>query len=240
MSAEVNPSVEEEVPQADAQATDTEQVQQTPQESPQEKKRRNDAEYNWAEMRKKQQELERQNQELRSYVEKSTKPPQVEEDPLDKLSDDDIVTKAQAKKLAEKMAKQIANEVIKQREAATVDERLQLKYTDFNQIVTAENIEYLKQTEPELAESLRYHPDPYAQGIAAYKMLKRIAGSREPQEPMEKKKAIENSQKPVSSQAIAKTSSLADVNQFAELDAKGRKEFLRSKYEEMQAAIKRG
>lgn len=238
MSAEVNPSVEEETPEPVAQATEPEVVQEERQETPQEKKRRNDTEYNWAETRRKMQELERQNQELKEYVEKTTaKPaPKEEIDELDKLSDDDIVTKAQAKKMAAKMAREIANEVMKQREAATVEDRLQLKYQDFAEVVTKENIDLLKQTEPELADSLRYHPDPYAQGVAAYKLLKKIStGQSSPPPSPDRDKAIKNSQKPVSVNAVTKASALGNAHLFENgLTPEVKKQL----FAEMQAAIK--
>lgn len=206
MSAETTPSVEEENPQAVAEATETEVQQEAP-ESAQEKKRRNDAEYNWAEARRKMQELEKQNRELQEQFQKQNQPkPAKEEDELDKLGDDDIVTKAQAKKMAAKMAREIANEVIKQREVATVDERLQMKFPDFGEVVSRENIELLKQTEPELAMSLMHNPDPFAQGAAAYKLIKKLGIGGSMPNP-EKEKAIKNAQKPVSVNAVTRSNS---------------------------------
>jgi hypothetical protein len=130
---------------------------------------------NWTEARRKMQELERVAKEQAEVIQRLQAPkaaPEVDE--LDALGDGDIVTKGQAKKLASKMAEEIAHRIIQQRENATVEERLSLKFQDFHQVVSRENIELLKETEPELARSLSHNTDPYDQGIAAYKLMKRL------------------------------------------------------------------
>lgn len=217
MSAEANPSVEEEIPQEEVAQPATEAVQAQPAESQADKKRRNDAEYNWAEARRKMQELERKNQDLEDRVSKINKPqiPEGEFDELDRLADDDIITKGQTKKLASRMAEQIAERIIKQREASTVDERLSLKFPDFSQVVSKENIELLKEQEPELALTLYHNPDPYAQSIAAYKLLKKLGyGAEVETKSVEKEKALKNSQKPVSVNAATKASAIGNAHLF--------------------------
>lgn len=205
------------------------------------KRSKDDQDRNWKEARRKMQELERRAQEQEEVIKKLSVVPQAnEDDELDKLGDEDIVTKAQAKKLAAKMAEQIAMKVIKEREASTYEERLQLKYPDFNQVVTKENIEILKENEPELAESLSYYPDPYKQAIAAYKLLRK-AGIGETEtvgnlSSKEKEKAIKNGQKPISVNAVTKQSAIGNAHMFengltAELKA--------SLYKEMKEAAKR-
>lgn len=215
MSEEEKESVEAVEAEAVAQASESEQVHEK-EETAQEKKRRNDVEYNWAESRRKMQDLERQNRDMQDQLQKlqTPKPERLEDDELDKLHDDDIVTKAQAKKMAAKMAREIAQEVIKQRENATVDDRLQMKYPDFAETVTRENIELLKQTEPELAMSLAHISDPYTQGAAAYKLLKKSGIGEEMKAPKEKQKAVSNSQKPVSVNAVTKQSAIGNAHLF--------------------------
>lgn len=218
MSDEVEEIVEQEVAQAADPAEESKDAQEMQKAEAFAKKSQDDQERNWKEARRKMQELETRAREQEEVIRKLSSPPQKEDDELDKLGDEDIVTKAQAKKLASKMAEEIANRVIKQREAATVDERLQLKYPDFSQVVTKENIEFLKENEPELAESLSYNPDPFKQGIAAYKLLKK-AGITE-RETManssakEKERAIKNSQKPVSVNAVTKQSAIGNAHLF--------------------------
>lgn len=218
MSEEGNMSVEAEASadQATAQAPQSEQSHDDSQAEAHERRKRNDAEYNWAEARKKMQELEKQNLEMREHLSRISQPKAApEEDELSKLAEDDILTVAQARKLATKMARSVAEDVVKQREAATVEERLQLKYPDYAETVTKENIELLKQTEPELAMSLySMSHDPHAQAVAAYKLLKKVAVKQDAPNSLEKKRAAENSQKPVSVQSATKSSAIGNAHLF--------------------------
>lgn len=169
--------------------------------------KRNDAEYNWNEARRKMQELERITQEQQAMIQKLTQEPE-EDDELENLTNDDLLTVAQARKLAEREAKKIAEQVVRQRENATMEDRLMSKYPDYTQVVSNEAIENLKTNEPELALSLHaLANDPYAQAVAAYKLLKKLNQSGEQPMPQEKKKAMENMKKPVSVNAVTKSSS---------------------------------
>lgn len=242
MTEAENESVEEQSSMATAQADESESTQTERQnQEALEQRKRNDAEYNWAEVRRqmkeKDQKIEKLEEQFASF---NRKAPALEEDELSKLAEDDILTVAQARKLASKMAKSAAEDVFKQREAATVDERVKLKFSDYDEVVNKDNIELLKQTEPELAWSLSQNPDPYNQAVAAYKLLKKIVPAKENSMPLEKKKAMENAQKPQSVQAAAKSSAFSDLNQFADMDRKTKEAFLKSKYEEMQKAMKYG
>ena len=203
-------------------------------------KKSEDQDRNWKETRRKMQELERRAKEQDELIAQMKAPPKAApvEDELDKLGDEDIVTKGQAKKLAAKMAEEIAQRIVQQRENSTVEERLSTKFQDFNQVVTRENIELLKETEPELAMSLSHNTDPYSQGIAAYKLLKRLGiGEAEvSKEPVrEKQKAIANSQKPLSVNAVTKTSAIGNAHMFENGLTEELKKSLR---QEMAKAIK--
>lgn len=202
-------------------------------------KKSEDQDRNWKETRRKMQELERrakEQEELISQLKAPQRAPEIDE--LDKLGDEDIVTKGQAKKLAAKMAEEIASRVIKERENATVEDRLSSKFGDFNQVVTRENIELLKETEPELAMSLAQNTDQYSQGVAAYKLLKRLGIGVEEmaKEPVkEKQKAVANSQKPLSVNAVTKSSAIGNAHMFENGLTEELKKSLR---DEMARAIK--
>ena len=232
-------SVEQEVAQADLRVDEGQSAQEL-QKAEALAKKSDDQDRNWKEARRKMQELERRAKEQDELIQKLTNPQATkEDDDLDKLGDEDIVTKAQARKLASKMAEEIANRVIKQREHSTVDERLNLKYSDFSQVVTKENIELLKETEPELAESLSYNPDPYKQGVAVYKLLKKagLDGAQvDPNLAREKAKASKNGEKPVSVNAVTKQSAIGNAHLF---ENGLTKELKASLLQEMREAAKR-
>lgn len=221
-------------------ATESEDLQQEQrqEQKPKKKAKSDDQAYNWAEARRKMQELERKAQEQEQLIQNLQKPSQAvsEQDELDRMGDDDLMTKSQAKKMAERMAKQVAEQVIRQRENSTVDERLTNKFQDFSDVVTKENIELLKQTEPELALSLwKLQDDPYSQGVATYKLMKRLGIGQEEAPNPERDRALKNVQKPVSVQAVTKQSAIGNAHLFEN----GLTTELKSQlWKEMQQAMK--
>jgi len=218
------------------EATESES-QSEPSGNVQEDRRRKEQAYNWAESNRVMKEMKEQNRQLAEQLKQFQKPPApVEIDELDGLADDDILTKGQAKKLNEKMARQAAQEAIRQYQNSTVDDRLQAKFPDFADVVTPEAIEELKQTEPELAFSLSSTADPYAQGVAAYKLLKKLGRTENMADIADKKKAIANSQKPVSVNSVVKNSAIGNAHLFEN----GLTADLKSQlWKEMQEARKR-
>lgn len=188
MSEEENQSVEAEVPEAVAQPEESTDAQE-PQETQEQRKARNDAEYNWAEMRKQMRQKDQEIADLRDQFSSLTKKAEVpEEDELAKLAEDDILTVAQAKKLATKLARQTAETLFKEREALTVDDRLNSKYPDFKSTVTRENIEILKETKPQLARSLlKFADDPFEQSELAYEYIKAYVPQRGSDDPRKEK-----------------------------------------------------
>ena len=194
---------------------------------------RNDQAYNWGEARRKMQELERKAQEQDELIRRLQAQTPQEKDDLESLTDDDIVTVSQAKKLAVKMAQQVAENVVKQKDLSTLEDRINVKYPDFQDVVSRDAIEKLKVDEPELALSLATMQDPYQQAVAAYKLLKKIGGKDALTQ--EQKKAIENRSKPQSSSTIVKNSAIGNAHLFENgLTPELKKQL----YQEMQQAMK--
>lgn len=216
MSEEENKSVEAEASTAVAQPDESTDSQEQAQETQEQRRVRNDAEYNWAEMRRQMREKDREIEELRTqFTSISKKQPEAQEDDLARLAEDDILTVAQAKKLATKLARDTATALLKERDASTVDERIQQKYPDFKSTVTRENIELLKELKPRLAESLlKFADDPYQQSELAYEYVKAYVPQKETGMSKEKQKALENTKKPVSVQSVGKQSPIGQVHQF--------------------------
>lgn len=215
MNEEENESVAtEEVVEAVAPATESEQLLER-QEEAKVNKQRDDQAYNWAESRRKMQELERQIKERDEYLSQLKKQnTPVEEDDLDKLADDDIVTKGNTKKLIQKEARKIAEDIIKQHAASTVGERVKSKFADYDDVVNSENIELLKQKKPELARSLSQCQDPYDQAVAVYDALKMIGENVVNKVPVERDRALRNTQKPLSVNAVSKHSAIGNAHLF--------------------------
>ena len=233
MSEEENVSIEEQS-SAVAPAAETEDATAKEQSQP---KQDNANERNWAEARRSMKERDRKIEDLQKQLQSMQKPAPPQEPELN-LADDDIVTYKQVKHLIKRDAAALADQVVRQRENATVDERLNAKYSDFSEVVSKENIELLKQTEPELAMSIRgLASDPMAQGVAAYKLLKKLGMGAKAEEDMpEKKKALDNAKKPVSVQSVTKQSAIGNAHMFENGLTKELKDSL---LKEMREAIKR-
>lgn len=240
LSDEEKSNVEQETAQEVVQPTETDESHNVRQEEIQEteQRKRNDVEYNWNEARRKMQELERRAMEQDALIAQLSRKDAPVEDDLDKLSDDDIITVAQHKKMTAKIAKQVAEEVARQRENSTIEERLNAKFPDYDHVVTAESIEILKKTEPELAASLHsLGHDPYAQAVAAYKLMKKTGIGQPKVITDEKKRALENIKKPVSVQSVAKQSAIGSAHAF---ENGLTEDFKKQLYKEMLQATKGG
>lgn len=163
----------------------------------------------WRELRQGFKELKRENQYLREQFHKAQTPaPKAEEEVED--NEPYITPKTFKRKLSE------LEEKLREKEKDSVSDRLRAKYQDFDEVVSIDNVEYLKQNEPELAASIAsLTSDPYRQGIAAYKILKQSVNQDTKATMQDKAKIADNAKKPTSVQAVRKQGSLSDANRFA-------------------------
>ena len=208
---------------ADTQTTDDNVVQDSspPKDSSQER--------NWREMRQTMDELKRRNYELEAHIGRVQ--PQSQEQEEEVFTDDDISTVGMTKKLIQKEAAKIAQKIVRQREAQTVEERLRLKYSDYDYVVNKENLDSLYSAAPEVVKMLQSNQeDPYEQASAAYKLLKKFGKNSE-----DSQKLKENQQKPRSVQSVGQNSPLSEAHAFS----KGLTPDLRKQlWEEMKEASK--
>lgn len=200
------------------QETIQEQAQQQPVESKQDR--------NWREMRQKLEHYEKKLADL----EQKNQPKAVEEEELN-LSDDDIVTAKDVKKLAKKMAREIVAQDRMRYEADTAEDRLRTKYSDFDEVVNEDNVKKLLREEPELAKVLKSTADPYAKGVAAYRYIRLM--ERANPEAVDKQVIRQNLAKPRTTTSI-KDSGLDHVEEFA--SGRLTAEMRRKLYEEMRAS----
>jgi len=154
------------------------------------------AEYNFREARKLMQEQSRRIQELeqREYQRNQVQQPE----PVDELAglgQEDYLTRKQAEALAIRKAQ----ELMAQQEYATAEDRVRLKYKDYDDIVTDENIEELIKDDHEVADLIKSSQNPYA---SAYKLIKKSAFYNEKSKkkaPDLTDKVVKNTQKPTRS-----------------------------------------
>lgn len=196
------------VEQAVDQAPESEDVQPERQpEQEQEAPRRRDVDYNWGEARRNLQEKDRLIREQQETISRLSHGTKSKDEDLE-LSNDDILTVGQAKKLEQIRDKKREAEYQRQKQ-----EILQLKYPDIEQVLTPENIAFFEQTEPELAETLCGIGDPIKMKAAAYRLIKKTIKHDAPPS-AEKRKAELNVKKPVSVQSISKGSAIGNAHLF--------------------------
>jgi hypothetical protein len=198
--------------------TDTTQVSQAvePAESESLKK---DQEYNWRRMREAMEDMQQRNRLLEERLNETYNKKNSEEDDfseIDKLPDDELLTKGQTKKLAmqaaRKAAQDAAAEIAKKRDLDTLDDRVRLKYPDYGAVVSSENLEELK-NDPLFVKSLKGLADPYDQACFVYEQLK-LRGIK-PELALEKKQLEHNAAKPRSQQSLGGASPLHSANAYA-------------------------
>lgn len=130
----------------------------------------------------------------------------------DELGEEDLVEGKHLKKALSKIEK-----ILQQKELEAIPDKLKSKFSDFDEVVTKENLEKLKEIEPELFNTIRNGPDLFSKGVAAYKTLKSLGLSPEGSEIMKQKdQAQTNHKKPLSAQAIKGQGALHEANAFAQ------------------------
>lgn len=185
-------------------------------------------EYNWSETRRKMAELERIAQEQQELIKKLQSKDAPEEE---NLSEDDLLTVGQLKKVNSKRDQETLMALQRQRE-----EVLALRYPDMDQVLSNENLEIFEKQEPELASALlEMRHDPIKMRINAYNMIKKLVKTNDPQK-LDKIRAETNAKKPISVQSVGRGSAIGDISSFEN----GLTPELKQKlYKEMQEAIKR-
>lgn len=172
-----------------------------------------DKELNFKRLRESNEELKRQIEELRTNFSKSAAPAQTDRaDDLDSLSGDDILTKSQNERLAEKKAKEIIEKVLVEHEKRSLPEKVRSKYSDFDAVVTNETIAEFEKNEPALAQACAASPNPFE---ATYKMLKLLNTNKA--KPAVKEEPKEEPKIPLSSNAFTKKGGLGSANVFGSM-----------------------
>ncbi len=119
----------------------------------------------------------------------------------------------------------------------SAESQLKSKYSDFDAIVNKDNLEMLKLTYPELAQTIYSNPDLYTKGASAYTIIKQMGIAPGSQNVADKERADRNLAKPRPlasvSAAQGNDSPLQRANAFAnglteDLKAQLRKEMIES------------
>lgn len=173
------------------------QEQQVQQEAPQERNFRELREQN-ERLRKEQKELKRKAEELEAYKKQFEQKQQASQN--QDIGEDDLVEGRHLKKYKQELEqyKQDIESRIQQQSA-----RVQLRqdFSDFDSVMTADNIQELEKKDPDLAYSISNTHDPYLQGKLAYKYIKKL-NIVDDETQKEKDKVHQNAQAPRPSQDV--------------------------------------
>lgn len=186
MDEDQNSSVVEEVAPPDDESTVVSQdiPVETPAESTSVSEEEDKQERNWREMRKKQSELEQRSKAQEEFIqqllvaqtqtqEQKPQPVAEETSPVDP---NDFPTWGEVNKKMSTDAKKIARdtfmELEREREQQRFKERLQSRFSDFDNVVNADTIAIFEKEEPELAQTIADLKDPYKIGLQSYHYIK--------------------------------------------------------------------
>jgi hypothetical protein len=141
---------------------------------------------NWKELNRAKEDLERKSKMQEEMIERLLKanpsPQAVVKDEFDEISDEEFIPKGKVKGLVKKEAERIAETIakreyeklMKQQEQSQFMDKLQRKYSDFNEVVTPETLSLLEEQEPELAQAIAESKDQYSIGVQSYKYIKAL------------------------------------------------------------------
>ena len=208
MTQDPNVNVDEEVVAPEAEGTSEIKAQSQSQEPEYGSK-----EYNMREMRKLIEKQDREIQELRTFAYQHMQPQaqkeEVEEE--DYPDKDGYMTRQQTERVIQRQAQ----ELLQQQEIANLEDKTRLRFKDYDEIVTEDNVKKLIDDDRDLADSIKSSPNPYA---TAYKMIKKSSFYQEntKQKPRkeEAEKILKNAQKPVSANTV-QARPLAQANAYA-------------------------
>lgn len=174
------------------------------------------------ELREARNRAERERDELhRKMLEAERSRQQAQEpDELAELlqgSDDDLVERKHLKKLVERLeSKMVINQKLTQE--SMIEAQLRAQFPDFDQIVSAQNVQRFAQENPEMAEVINSSPDMYKKAVTVYKQIKRMGTVSDPVVESEKQRILANASKPRAVSSISPqrtTSNLQHADSFS-------------------------
>lgn len=176
------------------------------------------AQESFKELREKAKQLERERDEYMRKLQEA----QEHKDSEDlSIGDSDLAEGKHLKKLqAEVKRLRQESEANKQQSSLTQTEiRIKSQYTDFDKVVSPDNIAQLRESYPELAASINANGDLYSKAVSAYTMIKKLGIHQDPIYNSEKARIAQNATKPKPSATIAPQkadSPLQQANAFSQ------------------------
>lgn len=198
---------------------------------------------NFRQLREKAERAERERDELVRLLkeQQQNKQTQSQDDDEIRLAPDDLAEGKHLSKIEKKYKR--LEEQFKQYQAQTaeavVEAKIKAQYPDFDKVVSRDNIEALRGSYPELAQTLNASSDLYSKAVSAYTLIKKLGIAQEDLYQAGRERAIKNAIKPKPSAAVSPqtgNSPLSKANAFA--GGEFTKELQEQMFKEMNEARK--
>jgi uncharacterized protein (UPF0335 family) len=168
-----------------------------------------------------EQEKQEMARQLAAYQQQQH--PQQQEQPEidDNLAPDALIEKRHLSRYDKKISRleQQLKQYQDQSVATSAELQLRSKYSDFDTIVNKDNLEMLKLTYPELAQTVYNNPDLYTKGASAYTIIKQMGIAPGFQNEADRARVVANMAKPRPLASVASSqgneSPLQRANAFA-------------------------
>lgn len=156
---------------------------------------------NFKALREQALRLEQEKQEMARQLAALQQQQQPQQEPIeaeDNLAPDALIEKRHLSRYDKKISRLEAQLKQYQDQSVATSAELQLKtkFPDFDAIVNKDNLEMLKLTYPELAQTIYNNPDLYTKGASAYTIIKQMGIAPGAQSDADKTRAINNANKP--------------------------------------------
>jgi hypothetical protein len=177
----------------------------------------------FSEMRAKADKLQRERDEalltlrrIEEYaLQQQQQAKQPEPTPEPEYEDDDYIEGKQFKSEINYLKREL-NQFKQQQQSTSIEQQLRSKYSDFDKVMTYENISKLRELRPEIASSLHQSADLYNKAAATYTILKEMGIHQENTYDPEKERVANNFNKPQMASSLKKTeSALTHASEFS-------------------------
>lgn len=154
---------------------------------------------NFRMIKERAERLERENEEIKRALLAQQKPQQVEQEESDfNINADDYVEGKHLNKVGKELrALKEQLKTYQQQSAQSITEaKIKAAYPDFNKVVNQDNIEILKDSYPELYNTINSSTDLYSTAVSAYTLIKKLGIHQEDTYVQDKALVLKNAAKP--------------------------------------------
>ena len=178
-----------------------------------------DQEKNWKEVREIMHHQRYEIEELKKQLSKKPNSSEEVDNSLNELADDDVLTVSDAKKLTSNIARQAAQEIIKDHQKKTDFDRVPNQFADYQDVI--KYVDEIVKENPALEGAILNSVNPR---LTAYHLVKSSYIYRRDKSKNEvsqdAQKVLDNAQKPMSSQSVGASSPLNEVGKYERMTTK--------------------